>query len=81
MGERIFRMKSEAVSDDLVESEGKSFAISEIPCEFPLISSSVFYEVIAVMLIYRKFCARLLPKLLRGALNGQRMTPVLFFMS
>jgi hypothetical protein len=63
-------MKGEVVggpsvmSDNLVQSLGQKicerwrFTMSEISCEFPLISCTVLYEIITRMLGYHcKFCA------------------------
>jgi hypothetical protein len=69
MGEQMFPMKSEVVgrqsvvSDDLVQSVGQKickslhFTISKLSCEFPQLSRTLLYEIIAVRLGYRKFCA------------------------
>jgi hypothetical protein len=73
------------VSDDLVQSvdqkiyERGHFTISELSCEFPQISRTVLYKIIAVTLDYHKFCARWVPKMLMGAHKTQRMASALTF--
>jgi hypothetical protein len=85
MGEQMFTMKSEvvslpsAVSDHPVQSveqkicERRRFTISEVSCEFPQISRTLLYEIIAVRLGYHKFSATWVPKMLTGAHKTQRM--------
>jgi hypothetical protein len=92
MGEQMFTMKSEvvrrpsAVSDDLVQSvdqkicERRCFTTSELLCEFPQISHTVLYEIIAVRLGYHKFCVRWIPKVLTSAHKTQRMASALTFL-
>jgi hypothetical protein len=43
------------LSDDLVQSERRCFAISELSCQFQQIFCTVLYENITV-LDYQKFC-------------------------
>jgi hypothetical protein len=68
VGEQIFMMKS-VDSDDLVQSvdqkfcERQQFTISELLCEFPVISCTVLCEIITVRLGYHKFCVTLVPKM------------------
>jgi hypothetical protein len=92
MGEQMFTMKSEVVSwpsvvsDDLVQSvdqkiyERRCFTISELPCGFPQISRTPFYEIITVRLGYHKFCVRWVLKMLTGAHKMQRMASALTFL-
>jgi hypothetical protein len=61
-------------------SERWSFTISEFSCEFPQISSTVFYEIIMARLCYHKFCARWFPKMLIGVPKMQRMALALNFL-
>jgi hypothetical protein len=67
------------VSDDLVQSvdqkicERQHFTIAELLCGYPQISCTVLYKIITVRLGYRKFCARLVPKMLMGVHKTQRM--------
>jgi hypothetical protein len=63
------------VSDDLVQSvdqkicESRRFTNSEVSCELPQISRILVYEIMT-----HKFCARCVPKMLKGAQKTQRMT-------
>jgi hypothetical protein len=67
------------VSDNLVQTvdqkicERWRFTISELSCEFPQISCTVLYEITTVRTGYHKFCARWIPKMLKGAYKKQRM--------
>jgi hypothetical protein len=90
--EQMFTMKSEmvglpsVVSDDLVQSveqnmcERLRFTISELSCEFPQISRTVLYKIIAVRLGYLKFYARWVLKMLTGAHKKQRIASALTFL-
>jgi hypothetical protein len=74
------------VSDDLVQSvdtkicERWSFTISELSSDFPSILRTVLYETVIVRLGNHKFCARWLPKMLKGAHKTQRMASALDFL-
>jgi hypothetical protein len=57
------------VSEELVQSERRRFIITELLCEFLLMSPIVLYEIITVRLGYHKFCARWVPKMLTGRHN------------
>jgi oligoribonuclease (3'-5' exoribonuclease) len=67
------------VSDDLVQRakqkicERRHFTISELSREFPQISLIVLYKLTTVRLCYHEFCARWIPKMLKGAHKTQRM--------
>jgi hypothetical protein len=71
------------LTDYLVQSidqkihERRRFTISELSYEFPLISRTVFYEIITVKLRCYKFWARFVPKMLTGAHKTQRMASAL----
>jgi hypothetical protein len=85
MDEQMFTMKKAVVGRPSVVSHNLSqsvdqkicerwhFTISEFLCEFPQISSTVFYEIIIVRLGYHRFCARWAPKMLTGVHKMQRM--------
>jgi hypothetical protein len=88
----MFTMKSEmigrpsVVSVDLVQSvdekicERRHLTISELSREFPQSSRIHLYEIIIVRLGCRhKFCARWVPKMLKGAHKTQRMASTLTF--
>jgi hypothetical protein len=69
------------VSDDLVQSvnqkncERRRFTISELPCEFPQISSIVLYEIRQSQVLPRR-----LPKMLTGAHKMQGMVSASTFL-
>jgi hypothetical protein len=67
------------VSDNFVQNERWHFTISEISCEFPQISCTVFYKIITIWLDYHKFCARWFSKMLMGTCKMQRMASALTF--
>jgi hypothetical protein len=52
------------------------FTISELSCEFPQISRTVFYDIIIVRLGFHKFYARWVLKIFTGAHKTQRMASV-----
>jgi hypothetical protein len=56
----------------------RHFTISEISCEFPQISRTL-YETVTVRLGDHKFCATLVPKMFTGTHKTQRMTSALTF--
>jgi hypothetical protein len=74
------------VSDNLVLNvdqkicEGWHFTISELLCEFPQISCTVLYEIIADRLGYHEFCTSWVLKMLTGAHKTQRMASALTFL-
>jgi hypothetical protein len=61
------------VSDDLVQSEGQHFKISELLCEFPKISRIFLYDIITARLGYHNFWARWVPEMLMGMHKTHRM--------
>jgi hypothetical protein len=71
------------VSDDLVQivdqkiCERRRFTIVDLSCEFPQISCTIMYEIIAVRLGYHKFCSKWVTKMLIDAHKTQRMASVL----
>jgi hypothetical protein len=60
--------------------ERRRFTISELPCEFPQILSTVLYDSITFRLGYDKFCAEWVPKMLTGAHKTQRIASALTFL-
>jgi hypothetical protein len=71
------------VNDKLVQSvdqnicERERFTFSELSCEFPQISRTLLHKIITARLVYHKFCARWVPKMLMGAHKKQRMVSAL----
>jgi oligoribonuclease (3'-5' exoribonuclease) len=65
------------VSDNLVQSVDQN--ISELSCEYPKISCTVLYEIIAVTLVSHNCCARWVPKMVTGVNKTQRMASALIF--
>jgi hypothetical protein len=68
LGKQMFTMKNGAIvsGGDLAQSEIWLITISELLCGCPKISCTVLYEIITVMLVYQKLCARWVPKVLMG---------------
>jgi hypothetical protein len=69
-----------AVGDGLVQRGRWYLTISELSCEFPQISCTVFCDIITVRLGYHKFCARWVPQMLTDAHGTQRMASALTFL-
>jgi hypothetical protein len=71
------------VNDDPVQSvdqkicERQHITVSELLCEFPQISYTLLYEIIAVRPSYHKSCTRWVPKVLTGAHKMQRIASAL----
>jgi hypothetical protein len=58
----------------------RRFIVSELSCELPQISSSLFYEIIRVTLGYHKFFVSWIQKLLTDAHKMQRLASALTFL-
>jgi hypothetical protein len=74
--EKMFTLKSEVVGRSPVVSVELVQSV-EFSCEFPQISRTPLYEIIAVRLGYHKFRARWVPKVLMTAHKTQRMASAL----
>lgn len=78
--------RKSVATDDIVEQvnkvvrERRRFTISELSADFPAISRSALYNIVAVQLNYHKFCARWVPKQLTDVHKAQRMSSALTFL-
>jgi histone-lysine N-methyltransferase SETMAR len=75
------------VTDDLVEQvnnrirANRRFTISTLSSEFPQISRTVLYEIVAVQLNFRKLCSRWVPKMLSDEHKEKRLASALTFLT